>query len=1790
MGARTAVYRALHNDHQRSVIIKVLQLEYPTFGELMQFRNQYVITKNLPIPGIVQPLALERLGNSYALIMEDENGLSLSQYLQQQSLELEEILEIALQLANILHDLQQHRVIHKDIKPANILIHPERKTVKLIDFSIASLLPKETQEIQSPNILEGTLAYLAPEQTGRMNRGIDYRADFYALGVTLYQLLSGQLPFQSNDPMELVHDHIAKSPKPLAQVNPAVPAVVAAIVAKLMAKNAEDRYQNALGLQYDLQHCLTQWRQTGEILEFELGERDISDRFLIPEKLYGRDAEVQTLLEAFERVAGSLTSNIQHSVSELMLVAGFSGIGKTAVVNEIYKPVTRQKGYFIKGKFDQFNRNIPLSAFAQALRDLMGQLLSESDAQLAQWKAEILKAVGENGQILIEVIPELERVIGQQPPAPELSGSAIQNRFNLLFQNFIQVFTTAVHPLVIFLDDLQWADSASLQLLKVLLDDNGHLLVLGAYRDNEVSPTHPLMLTLEELEKANLIVNTLTLAPLSLENTNHLVADTLKCTRERATTLTELVNRKTKGNPFFTTQFLKVLHEESCILFDYTQGYWNYDIAQVNALALTDDVVEFVASQLQKLSAETQQVLQLAACIGNQFDLETLAIVAEQPLAETAVVLWEALQEGLICPLNQAYKSFQLEEVKQLNPQGDIKPIYRFLHDRIQQASYSLIPNEQRQLTHYKIGKLLLQSTPSSKLEENIFNIVSHLNQGSELIESKKERCQVSKLNLMAGERALAATAYSSASKYLENGIKLLGPNCWKEEYQLTLSLYNSTIKAEYLTVNYPRANRLSNFVLERATSILDCVKVYELQIQMYMAQSEMLEALAVGELALELLGVDLNNSPAASDIYLPELSEIESLPVMQDPHHMAIMSILMAIFSPAYTAKPELLSPIVLTAIELSLKQGHTSLTAFAYVLYGILQCGVEKNLDKGYYCGLLALNVLERFSARELECKVVNLFNVFIKPWKTSVAESIEPLERASQVGFEMGDIEYASYASTHHCTFKVLAGRPLVEIQKKQNTTIQLVASVKQDHSLYHTTIWHQLVLNLLKNIKTPERLLGDCFDESKLLGDFCSGSDKSLPFTAYLAKCILSYLFGDYSLALESALNSKNYADSAIGVTIAIHNFYYSLCLLSNASALINADSPFRTEDKQSLLGQVEFNQENMQKWAISAPENFRHKFNLVAAEKSRILGQKVEAIDLYDLAIAGAKANGYVQEEALANELAAKFYLDWGKEKFAASYIQEAYYSYAYWGAKAKVADLERRYPQLLQPILQPVLQPFNLLNTVSTISRRMVMSSSGSSQGSSSSLNQALDLGSVIKASQALSGTLELDELLSQLTQIILQNSGGDRCTLIIPTDAGEWQVRAITTLETVHLCAEAIAHSPNLPLKLIQYVKNTQEVVTIDNLVTDLPVLDQYLETEKPKSVLGLPILTQGRCLGILYLQNQLSSGVFTPERMTVLNFLCTQAAISLENARLYQRVQQSLTELQEAQLQLVQSEKMSALGGLVSGVAHEINNPVGCILGNVGATEDYVQDLLGLLDLYGEAFPEPGEEIEAELEAVELDYVRQDLPQLIRAMRDSGDRIKSISKSLRTFSRKDTDSKQPFDIHEGLDSTLLILRHRLKANEHRPEIEVVKDYGNLPPINCFPGQLNQVFMNLLANAIDVFDEMAQESSFAALKEKTQRITLITRQVDNEVTLTIADNGSGIPEEIQPQIFDHLFTTKAVGKGTGLGLAIARQIVVDVHRGQLNVNSQVDQGTEFIISLPHQNNPDSYKRTRQST
>ena len=1310
-GSHSLVYRGIRERDQRRVVIKVPRNRFPHFNELAQFRNHYIIAKKLNLPNIVKPLALEPYQNGYALVMEDFGGISLKQYAQHQQLEWSQVLAISLQMADILKALCQHCVVHKDINPANILIKPHSKQVKLTDFSLASLLPKETQEIKNLNILEGTLAYLAPEQTGRMNRGIDYRADFYSLGVTLYELMTDELPFPSADPVELVHCHMAKTPVPPHQINPSIPTVVSAILLKLMAKNAEDRYQSALGLNHDLKQCLSQWQKTGGIAEFELGQRDLSDRFLIPEKLYGRETEVAKLLEAFERVATPPESPLGkgnppesplgkgnppesplgkggHRGVELMLVAGFSGIGKTVVINELHKPIVKQRGYFIKGKFDQFKRNIPFSGLVQSFRDLMKQLLSESDIELQSWRSKILTAVGESGQVIIEVIPELEQIIGPQPAVVELSGTAAQNRLNLLLLKFIQVFTTAEHPFVMFWDDLQWVDSASLNLMNLLITDiqGGSLLLIGAYRDNEVSPAHPLMLALDTLDKAGATVNTITLPPLSQTSINHLVADTLHCGQRLAEPLSDLVYQKTQGNPFFATQFLQALHQDGLIEFDPyppqsplskggSQGGWQCDLVRVKDAALTNDVVKLMALRLQKLPASTQEILKLAACIGNQFDLATLAIVSEQLPRETAKILWPALEQGLILPQSQIYKFYVGQEMHELE-QGSQIANYRFLHDRVQQAAYSLIPDDQKQTTHYHIGQLLLQKISPEEREDHIFELISQLNYGTALITEQKERDELAQLNLIACRKARAVTAYKAGSEYASTGLSLLGEKAWQRQYEMSLAFHDLAAELASLCGDFEVMEQFIETVIDQAQTLLEKVYVYQVKIQSNVSQNKLIEAIAIAQQLLQQLGVKLPETPTEKDIQ-PALAEIGKLiedreiedfvhlPMMTDVEKIAIVQIANSILPVAYLSGSPLYHLLSAFSIKLSLQYGNTSASVGGYLGYSVIACNMKQDINTGVKFGQLALQLISQLNAKAAKPEALMVVATYIIHRKSQIKETLPLLQEGYSAGLEVGNLEMAGYNAELFCLNSFWCSQPLAILEQETRAYSNGLMQLNQLTTANYCRIFWQAILNLLGVGEYPTILSGEALQEAELLPLLLCVHDLFGLFLFYLYKLMLCYLFGEIESAQNQAVELRQYLIAGIGsVGEPAFYFYDSLTALK----VLTVQSAGISE----VLQRVEQNQTKLQQdWAHHAPMNHQHKVYLVEAEKCRVLGKKTEAIELYEQAISGAKENGYIQEEALANELAAKFYLDWGKEKVAAGYMQDAYYSYTLWGAKSK---------------------------------------------------------------------------------------------------------------------------------------------------------------------------------------------------------------------------------------------------------------------------------------------------------------------------------------------------------------------------------------------------------------------------------------------------------------------------------------------------------------------------------------
>nr|MCU0568292.1 AAA family ATPase [Oculatellaceae cyanobacterium Prado106] len=1604
LGSRTAVYRALHKPSQRSVVIKVLRRESPSLAELNQFRNQYAIAQTLFIPGVVRPLSLESFGNSYALVMEDWGGVALDQYVRQQPLDLKTVLAIALQVAEILHDLHQARVIHKDIKPANLLIHPESQQIKLIDFSIATLLPKETPEIKNPNGLEGTLAYLAPEQTGRMNRSIDYRADFYAFGVTLYELLTGVLPFPSTDPLELVHCHLAQLPIPPHQINPALPSVLSALVLKLMAKNAEDRYQSALGLQYDLERCFVQWQETQSIPDFALGQRDMGDRFLIPERLYGRETEVQMLLNAFDRIAAPHKNISGNSRSELVLIAGFSGIGKTAVVNEIHKPVTRQHGYFIQGKFDQLNRNIPFSAFVQAFRNLVRQLLTESNQALANWREKIRAALGENGQVILDVIPELVHIIGSQPTIAELAGSAAQNRFNLLFSQFVRVFTAKEHPLVIFLDDLQWADVASLNLLQFLMADteSGYLLILGAYRDNEVFPAHPLMQTLHHLQSQGTQTHLLQLTPLDPDTITRLVEETLLCPTKIAAPLSQLVYQKTQGNPFFTNQFLKGLQEEGYIQFSRNLRHWTYDLTQVRQVALTDDVVEFMIERLRKLPAATQEVMKLAACIGNRFDLGTLALVCEASPDRVAADLWEGLQEGFVVPeqggysvlpTNDRHATLESRTILESHATLENQVSYRFLHDRVQQAAYALIPEAQKQQTHLKIGQLLLQGLSLQEQSEQIFNLVHQLNLGKSAMISPEQKQQLAQLNRQAGQKAKLSAAYQAALSYCAIGIELLPKTAWQDDYDLMYNLYRDGAESAYLCGQFDQAEAMYAIALSHAQTPLDQAVIYRVQMTQYQLQGRNAEAIIIQRDSLKILGWTLPQTPEEIQASLDEqiqlvnqylaqhsIESILTLPKMQDDRIAEILRILQILLYAAWLDGQTTLALLAVAKMTtLSLQYGNSDMSPFGYVGYGLVANAILQDAAIAYQFGSTAVKLCDQFDNADVQSMTNFLFAADVHSWSRPLQEADPYYNNAYQYGMEAGNWLTVSFMMMQSGSDRLTYGKKLEELDAIAKGHADFLRRIKSLENLDALTAGVvQPIRHLLGLTKTLNSFDDDSFNEAEYLEKY-----RQNPYCLawlYSVKIRHAYLFGQIETyvdliphlsIIEQVVPTHSKVPSTVFYVILMH-----LSLWENTQ-----DEAQRQFHWQAILPL----ETQLQQWQQACPANLYHKCLLIQAEKARLDGQYAEAADYYEEAIAQAQTQGYLYEAALANERAAKFYRDWNKEKIATLYLQAAHQGYAHWGAKAKVAQLEQTHPQLfLAAVHTGSFVPSNELTTFSqnTITADLSLSSFNSTAAQ----NLWLDLPAIMKAAQAISQEMELEKLLATLVKIAIVNAGAQVGYFIL-NQADQWVVVAQADPTQAKTLQLSFDQCQKIPQSLIYSVARTQETAVFENLSTVSQfAADPYVVNHRPKSVLCTPVSQQGKLIGILYLENSVAIGAFTKDRIEILQLLASQAAISLENARLYQQtesysrsleaevarkteslnqkvqdLEQTLKKLQQAQAQLVQSEKMSSLGQLVAGVAHEINNPVNFIHGNVNHLAQYMQDLLGLLQAYQQHYPEP-------------------------------------------------------------------------------------------------------------------------------------------------------------------------------------------------------------------------------------
>jgi predicted ATPase/signal transduction histidine kinase len=1716
------LYRGQHRADASRVLVLSPAVERPSTQNLQRLEHEYSLREALNPEWAIRPIALVRHSDRPALVLDDP-GATLLDHLLSSPLEIAVGLRLAVNLSRAIGQLHLSGIIHKDIRPANIAVTPVVWRCWLMGFGFASRLPRERQSPEAPDIVAGTFAYMAPEQTGRMNRSIDSRTDLYAFGITLYQMFTGKLPFAASDPLEWMHCHMARQPMPPSE-RADVPASVSAIIMKLLAKNAEDRYQTAAGVETDFRHCLSQWENEWRIDEFPLAEHDKSGLLLVPEKLYGRSQEIDTLRGAFERVAA-------NGRPEFILISGYAGIGKSSVVNELHKALVPSRGLFASGKFDQYKRDIPYATLAKAFQTLIHQILAKSDAEVSQWRKALREAIDPNGQVIVNVIPELELVIGKQSPVPELSPVDARNRFRTVFRQFLGVFAQADHPLALFLDDLQWVDSATLELLRYLTTepDVGHLLMLGAYRDNEVSSAHPLVRMLEEARRTGAMVEEMVLKPLSIVDINQLLADSLQCQPEYTQSLAELINEKTGGNPFFAIQFLAALTEEGYLVFERDTGDWSWNLERIRSKGFTDNVVELMAEKLCRLPNSTQEALQQLACLGNSAAIRTLNIVRGDSEPELHAAIWDAVRAGLISRLDGGYA---------------------FMHDRVQEAAYALIPGELRQQLHLRCGRSLITKMSQDEIEANLFDIVNQVDAGSTLISEADERDLVAELNLRAGKKAKTAAAYASACIYLSAGMRLVGRDVWDRNPELAFGLWLERAESEFLNGNFDEAECLIGDLFSRANFKVDRVAVYRLRILLHLIQGEYRQAVERGLECLRLFGIDVPTAPSREQVRLEcdkiyqqlgsrSIESLIDLPLMTDPDMQAAMGVLSVVAAPAFNTDINLMYFFFCQMVNATLQYGTTGASAHGYAeLATILGPVFHRYLD-GYRFGRLACSLIEKHGFNAYKTKVYFCMQRAML-WTQPITLALDFIRLAIEASAETHDMVFASFCWHHLVTGLLLRGVRLDEVWRESRNEIDFVREVKfRDEDVIP---WSQqrFILTVRGETAVSDSLLS----EQSLASRFARK-----PFTAFHHWTLdlqLKYILGDYAAAILAAQKAKALILWSEQHIQSVDYYYYSA--LTAAALHETADADQRAE----LIATVDLSLKWLREWAESCAETFEDKYLLVLAELARIEGRDLDAMRLYEESIRSARASGFIQNEGIGNEVAARFYLSRRLQKVAYSYLRDARYCYTYWGAQAKVRQLDGLYPGSSE---QSALVPATATGTPV----------------------EQLDLGTVFKVSQAVSSEIVIEKLIETLLVIALEQAGADRGLLISPRGDAHWvEAEAISLGDriSVHF-HDSLMKPSELPESLLRYVVRTQEKVILSGAADHLFSEDEYFRQKSPRSVLCLPLVKQRQLMGILYLENNLVSDVFAPNRLAALEMIASQAAISLAQARLYaelaranedlkretnerQRAEAELhkreVSLREAQIELAHFSRISTMGELAASIAHEVNQPIAGVLTNANA---------GLRWLA--------------MDSPNLTEVREALQRIAR----DGSRAGEIVARIRALAKKAPPQQDPLNLNEIIVEVIAMVRSELQENGVRLQTNLLPD---LPSIFGDKIQLQQVLLNLLGNAIEALTEL--DEGPRELTVTSQKVNAVPEDGGKEVIegnaltgsesafvlIAVRDSGPGLSSAEGRRVFEPFYTTKS--EGMGMGLAISRSII-EAHHGSLWVTANTPQGAVFQFTVP---------------
>ena len=1458
------------------VAIKVLLGEHPSPAQIARLRHEHAVLSDLDLLGVPRALALERTASGPALVLEPLRGRPLRERLRDGPLDLRTALAIGASIAGAVESLHRHRVVHKDLTPDGILVEPILLEVQLIDLGFAARLAQETPRPEGPAALEGTLAYMSPEQTGRMNRVVDSRSDLYALGVIVFEMLTGVLPFREEDPLELVHSHVARTPPRPSEVALGVPETVSDVVMKLLAKAAEDRYQSASGAQADLQECLARLDRAWEIAPFPLGRRDLPSDLRVPQRLYGREAELEALQAAFVRAG--------LGAPELVLVKGYAGVGKSALVREVHRSIARGGGYFGGGKADQVGQGIPYAPMSHALREILRQILSESEASLARWRERLEAALGQDLRLLFDLVPELELCVGPRSPPPPLGPAESKQRFRLAFLAFLRALASE-RPLLVFIDDLQWVDPASLALLELLLTDpeSGRLLVVGAYRDDEVDGVHPLARAAPAPRGAGAAISEITLGPLSLESVTALLRDTLSAQGSPVASLAALVFEKTHGNPFFVSRFLHAIHRDGALYLDPATGAWAWDLDRISAAASTDNVVEFMARKIGELAPGTRRALELAACIGHEFELETLATIAETTPAGASSDLWEALTEGLVVPLDPDYR-FAGE------PGASGRVAYRFLHDRVQQAAYSLIEEGRRREVHLRIGRLLAAASGGEPEDEALLEVVHQKGLGAALITDPAERSALARWGLLAGRRTKAATAYEAAQGFLDSAAALLEGSGAEADDPTLYAIDVERAECDYLSGNFATAEARYQTLLPRTATDLERAALHAARVALHQTQGCFADAIAAGRDGLRLLGVEL---PATEDALKAALGaelaavsanlagrRVEALvdaPELVDPSERAILRLLTEVWTPAHFSDPALRNVITIKHVNFSLKHGHSDVSSFGYAVYCTVLARVLQRYEDARAFGRLSLALNERFQNAYLTCKLHLLFGSsahFFEPLR-----AVPPyLERAYEAGLAFGDPSYASYAAAILPPLWMNLGKELDVILARVESFLAVALRRTRDElALVFLQFGKQVLLNLMGRTKDRRTLNDAAFDERDFMRSLLRPGFEYAACWYFILRLELAFLYGDPAGAMARAADAEARLESARGTYLVTElSFFAALAL---AELLPGAEGG----DAARLRAELDRHEQQMAFWAEQCPVNYRGKHLLLLAERARLEGRGDEATALYDEAIDSAREAEFLRDEAVASELAGRFYLGKGRRRIARAYLSDAHHAYLRWGATAKAAQLEERHPDLLGQAEAP---------------RRSVAPGPARAD--------ALDVMSVVRAGQAISSEIVLDRVLDRLLRITLSSAGAGRGVLLLERD-GRLRLEATITVQPDEVRkGSGIALEEaggELPVSIAQYVERTREPVVLGDAAEEPRFSgDPYIERARPRSVLCLSLVHHGRLTGLLYLENAAVADAFTPARLEVCRLLASQAAIAVENALLYGRVHAVSEQLRRA------------------------------------------------------------------------------------------------------------------------------------------------------------------------------------------------------------------------------------------------------------------------------------------------